>query len=176
MTDQTPDGAVAWQWRSNWGTGWTDWADCSDQEFNDKELEYGYYDPANETEYRALIPAASLDAMRADIAALRSAGLYTANRLVEAESKLAAVGAERDVLRAFANDVMEEWWEGDLDGGSRQDIAERHGLIAPQEVTEPCSDTCVCAEVDAFPLMCFRRTELLTGTLIAEAGAGEGGT
>jgi hypothetical protein len=160
---KTPDGAVAWRYRD------MAMAERDQWHYLDMPPLLSDFD-----EVEALIPAASLDALRGELEEMR--GLYhtAVGRMESAESKLAAVGAERDVLRAFANDVMEEWWEGDLDGGSRQDIAERHGLIAPQEVTEPCSYTCVCAEVDAFPLMCFRRTELLTGTLIAEAGTGEG--
>ena len=99
-----------------------------------------------------------------------------AEQLQAAESQLAELRGKRDSLRAFANDVMEDWWEGDLDGGSRQDIAERHGLIAPITVTEACGDSCVCAEVDAFPLTCYRRTELLTGKLAAADGATTGET
>lgn len=80
-----------------------------------------------------------------------------------------ALRAEVTSLRLFANEIMNDWWEGDLDGGSRQDIAERHGLIAGFEVTEACGELCNCAELGEWPTQCFRRTPLLTGKTESKA-------
>ena len=99
--------------------------------------------------------------------------------LQSANARLAAVLAEVDSLRGFAKAVMEDWWEGDLDGGSRQDIAERYGLIAGTERAEPCGELCSCAETADFPTTCYRMTPLLMGMpsskeLVRRAAAGEG--
>lgn len=46
---------------------------------------------------------------------------------------------------------------GDWDGGTIQDVAEKHGVLIRTAVTEPCDpEHCPCAEVDDFPLECFR--------------------
>ena len=72
--------------------------------------------------------------------------------------------SDLEQLRAFAQAVMESWPEGDVDGGHLQDIAEKHGLITPLNVTEPCSETgCMCKEMDNLPGICYRKTQLLTG-------------
>jgi hypothetical protein len=80
--------------------------------------------------------------------------------------------AERDALRAFAQEVMACWPNVDLDGGTLQDAAEKHGLLKPETRHEDCSDTCGnfcnCAgmydtkEWDA-GVTCYRKTELLLG-------------
>ena len=79
---------------------------------------------------------------------------------------------ELDALRAFAQDVMECWPIGDLDGGTLQDAAEKHGLLKPEVRHEDCSDTngngCNCAG-NCSPkewedgVVCYRKTELLLG-------------
>lgn len=73
------------------------------------------------------------------------------------------IDAELRPLRAFAQDIMSSWPEGGLDGGDIQDLAVKHGLLAPVTVTEPCGENCCCAEYADFPQQCFRRTALLTG-------------
>ena len=71
-------------------------------------------------------------------------------------------------LRAFAQDVMQCWPMGDLDGGELQDAAEKHGLLRPETRHEPCCEGCSCAEY-ALPVefsdgvTCYRKTPLLTG-------------
>ena len=59
-------------------------------------------------------------------------------------------------LEAFTAEIMEDWWEGDLDGGSRQDIAIKHGVLVETIVTEPCGENCACAGYDVFPQTCYR--------------------
>lgn len=71
-------------------------------------------------------------------------------------------------LRAFAQDVMQCWPMGDLDGGTLQDAAENHGLLQPETRHEPCGEGCSCAEY-AVPVefadgvTCYRKTPLLMG-------------
>lgn len=87
-----------------------------------------------------------------------------------AQRKLDTVTAERDALRAFAQDVMESWPEGDVDGGDLQDAAEKHGLLKPVTLGEPCADDCFCAGFygdDEWKtgVTCYRKTPLLTGEI-----------
>jgi hypothetical protein len=78
-------------------------------------------------------------------------------------SEFAALVADAEALRAFALDVLEDFHLGDLDGGDRQDLAVKHGLLRSVEMTEPCGESCVCAEYGDFPMDCFRKTTRLTG-------------
>lgn len=57
---------------------------------------------------------------------------------------------ELDKLRAFAQDVMQAWPIGDVDGGELQDYAIKHGLISLQD---PWAEG----------IECYRKTPLLTG-------------
>lgn len=73
-----------------------------------------------------------------------------------------------DALRAFAQQIMEVWPGGDLDGGTLQDAAEKHGLLKPEVRCEPCGEGCSCAEYAdarefASGVTCFRKTSLLLG-------------
>lgn len=76
--------------------------------------------------------------------------------------------AENDALRAFAQGVMEAWPMGDVDGGTLQDLAEKHGLLKPETRREPCGEGCSCAEY-ALPVefadgvTCYSKTPLLKG-------------
>lgn len=79
-------------------------------------------------------------------------------------------------LRAFANDIMDCWPEGDVDGAYLQDMAEKHGLLVPERQYQPCGEACTCAGtvehadwVDG--VTCYRRTALLKGHNVqGEAG------
>ena len=74
----------------------------------------------------------------------------------------AEIESECEKLRAFANEIMDCWPDGDVDGGFLQEVAIEHGLLAPHEVTEPCNpDGCQCAEYGDFPQICYRRTSIL---------------
>lgn len=66
----------------------------------------------------------------------------------------------RNLLR-FAAAVMEDWHEGDLDGGYRQDLAVKHGLLRVVRVGAPCGEECLCAEYGDFPQDCYQPTSLL---------------
>ena len=82
---------------------------------------------------------------------------------------IATLKAECEKLRAFANEIMDCWPDGDVDGGFLQEVAIEHGMIAPHEVTEPCNpDGCQCAEFSDFPLICYRRTSMLDTAEVLE--------
>lgn len=72
-------------------------------------------------------------------------------------------------LRAFAQEIMECWPMGDLDGGTLQEAAEKHGLLKPEIRHEPCiKEGCVCvdyADEQEFKngVICYRKTALLLG-------------
>lgn len=73
-----------------------------------------------------------------------------------------------DALRAFAQDVMEAWPMGDVDGGDLQSIATKHGLLKPEVRREPCGEVCDCADYAAVRefadgVTCYRKTPLLLG-------------
>ena len=73
-------------------------------------------------------------------------------------------------LRAFAVEVMAAWPEGGIEGDDLQEIAHRHGMLAPEIRHEPCGEWCNCnagVDVDGGEwergVECYRRTALLTG-------------
>ena len=67
------------------------------------------------------------------------------------------VAFAREVLGGYGCDEI-----GDIDGGDLQEIAHKHGLLLEFTVTEPCGDTCVCAESGDFPATCYRLHPTLT--------------
>jgi hypothetical protein len=75
---------------------------------------------------------------------------------------------EIEQLRAFAQEIMDYWPEGGVDGDDLQNIAEKHGLIEPTIKYKQCSENCSCygyvsnAEFKN-GIKCFVRTKLLTG-------------
>lgn len=77
--------------------------------------------------------------------------------------EFAGMVADLAALRAFAQDALENFADGDLDGGTRQDLAVKHGLLRPVEVAQACGEHCVCAEYGDFPMECYRKTPRLTG-------------
>jgi len=51
-------------------------------------------------------------------------------------------------LAGFAREILDNWpddW-GSWDGYQLQDLAEKHKILIPRTVTEPCGDNCNCAE------------------------------
>ena len=66
-------------------------------------------------------------------------------------------------LRAFAQGIMKNWPEDVLDAWEIEELAIKHGLLKGHKVKGPCADNCLCAEVEAWPQTCYRRTMLLTG-------------
>lgn len=77
------------------------------------------------------------------------------------------MSTEVEKLRAFAQAVFGDWPDGGgCDAFELQEFAEQHGLLQGVQVSEPCGEECWCAaEVgrDEFPLVCYRKTPLLTG-------------
>lgn len=71
----------------------------------------------------------------------------------------AAEGGSMIDLKAFAKEIMKAWPDGGIDGDELQDIAIRHGLLTPWEMTEPCGENCNCAGLSDFPLTCYRIAE-----------------
>ena len=77
---------------------------------------------------------------------------------------------ENKQLRAFAQAIMESWPEGGIEGDDLQEIACRHGLLAPEIRHEPCGEWCNCNSLNGLDsndwergVECYRRTALLTG-------------
>lgn len=61
--------------------------------------------------------------------------------------ELAALVAERDALKAFARELIElsDWPDGgDIDGFDFQDAAVKHGILIPEQRSEPCGEDCSC--------------------------------
>lgn len=91
-----------------------------------------------------------------------------------ADARIAELERERNSLRDFANDVMESWPHGDVDGCDLERMAVEHGLLALKDPkpTEPCCDNCACSgypspEEWADGIDCYVRTPLLTGSIDA---------
>ncbi len=87
--------------------------------------------------------------------------------LQEIDSRIAD---ENEKLRAFAVEVMEAWPDGGIEGDDLQEIAHKHGMLAPEIRHEPCGEWCNCnagVDVDGGEwdrgVECYRRTALLTG-------------
>lgn len=95
-----------------------------------------------------------------------SVPLYSLPDAPELLAELDRLKAERDALRAQSSGAAKlaafgAWCAqefrrelADVDGGSAQDAMERLGLLKRIEVTEPCGEGCVCAEV-GFPADCY---------------------
>ena len=80
------------------------------------------------------------------------------------EKELAAMTAERDRLRNFADRMLVNWPTGDVDGGELQDAAVECGLLIATHPTEPCNEgDCSCLEyfgLEEFAeggVTCYRR-------------------
>ena len=80
------------------------------------------------------------------------------------------ISSENKKLRAFAQAIMEAWPEGGIEGDDLQEIALKHGMLAPEIRHEPCGEWCQCNCVGDYGsddwqrgVECYRRTALLTG-------------
>lgn len=78
--------------------------------------------------------------------------------------------SENKKLRAFAREVMESWPDGGIEGDDLQEIAVKHGMLAPEIRHEPCGEWCNCQNLNGLDsddwkggVECYRRTALLTG-------------
>ena len=62
-------------------------------------------------------------------------------------------------FKGFANKLISIAHDGgDISGGDLQDIALKYGLLEEVKMFCPCSESCVCAEVGEFPMICLRKT------------------
>lgn len=52
-------------------------------------------------------------------------------------------------MMSFIWDLFDEFYPecGDIDGGTLQDLAEKHGILIPEILHAPCQDDCNCAEM-----------------------------
>ena len=87
--------------------------------------------------------------------------------LQEIDSRIAD---ENEKLRAFSIEVMKAWPEGGIEGEDLQEIAVKHGMLAPEIRHEPCGEWCQCNSMNCLDsddwkggVECYRRTALLTG-------------
>ncbi len=65
----------------------------------------------------------------------------------QAGADLDKLEAENARLREFANAMIElaDWPEGgDIDGFDFQDTAVKHGILIPEQRSEPCGEDCNC--------------------------------
>ena len=90
-----------------------------------------------------------LDLLAATIEALVS--VYDADERLrrQVQERLAAYG-----LWALEQS-RGDGYPGDIDGASAQEMAIKLGLLVERQVTEPCSETCICAEMSDFPTRCY---------------------
>lgn len=73
--------------------------------------------------------------------------------------------AQRDDLLTFAGEVLVALRDNvgvDWDGGDAQDAMVRCGLLKEVEATEPCGESCACADACCaeWPMTCYRFTDL----------------
>ncbi len=80
------------------------------------------------------------------------------------------IDGETEKLRAFAIEVMAAWPDSGIEGDDLQEIACRHGMLAPEIRHEPCGEWCNCNSMNCLDsddwkggVDCYRRTALLTG-------------
>ncbi len=67
--------------------------------------------------------------------------------LTDATSKLAAFGAA--MLHAHRDGMS------DIDGATVEEQALKCGVLEARQATEPCGDSCACAEATHFPTECY---------------------
>ena len=77
---------------------------------------------------------------------------------------------ENKNLRSFAQAIMKAWPDGGIEGDDLQEIAVKHGMLAPDIRHEPCGEWCQCNGIGGYGsddwrrgVECYRRTALLTG-------------
>lgn len=90
------------------------------------------------------------------------------SRIDQTIAELRRLHAECEKLRAFAQDIMDEWPDvGSLDGYDLQMLGVKHGLLAETTHHKPCCDEgCACAVMcyeDDWKegVQCYRSTALL---------------
>lgn len=98
---------------------------------------------------------------------------------VENDALLARVeAAERDAVLVLPWATFGHWCLtasredfSDLDGGDLQDRAQECGLLEPIAATEPCGESCQCAELcDEWPAECLRMIDVPAAIAAMEGG------
>ena len=92
------------------------------------------------------------------------------DKVVEGTIASRRISSENKKLRAFAQAIMEAWPEGGIEGDDLQEIAVKHGMLAPETRFEPCGEWCKCNGIGGYDsddwqrgVECYRRTALLMG-------------
>jgi hypothetical protein len=78
----------------------------------------------------------------------------------EIDPEVLTLGARQ--LAAFGAMVLKAHRDpdpADVDGGTLQDLAVKAGVLEARQVTEPCGESCMCAEVGQIPGECFFQSE-----------------
>ena len=79
-------------------------------------------------------------------------------------TEVAALRQDAERLLRFAGRILtvtrKEYGGGDVEGGDVQEWMLADGLLETRMVTEPCGESCVCAEWDEFPQDCHFLTAL----------------
>jgi hypothetical protein len=113
---------------------------------------------------RALLEKLEAAALRADTPTAPAPKSKSQAKRLSALAGETASAAEGARLIAFAREILGEFR---LNTEGVQEIGEKHGLLIPTEVNEPCSEEgCVCAEVvhaDDWPVTCYRFAPILQG-------------
>ena len=93
-------------------------------------------------------------------------------KIVDGTIAARRISVENKKLRAFAVEVMEAWPDGGIEGDDLQEIAVKHGMLAPEIRHEPCGEWCQCNGIGDYGgddwqrgVECYRRTALLTGEM-----------
>lgn len=81
------------------------------------------------------------------------------DRAEKAEQQLAQVTQAQGRYISFIRAIMRSWPDGDLDGGELQELAHQYGILELHAVTEPCGESCQCADYGDFPTTCYRLTD-----------------
>jgi hypothetical protein len=69
------------------------------------------------------------------------------------------IRATEPALESFADEIIQVAFNGSsIDGGTIQELAERHGLLKRTRMNERCGYRCSCDEHGEFPRDCFRKT------------------
>ncbi len=82
------------------------------------------------------------------VESLKAEGRHNqAGILIDVATAFAELQAENARLREFAKAMIElaDWPEGgDIDGFDFQDAAVKHGILIPEQRSEPCGEDCAC--------------------------------
>lgn len=72
------------------------------------------------------------------------------------EKRVKELTEQHSKLAAFADSMLDEFWDSSLDAFDLQDFGVKSGLLVEVEAKEACGETCSCAEYGEFPQTCYR--------------------